>query len=397
MVFRADRILAVLQQKREAFAAFDQGISERREHYKQAMESLCKWSSLEIAEKIALFSFPGALPTEEWDRYSSWKIPFEKEWNNYEESCEWARSVIKNIPTFAVDGSQIYPSKDLSIPVALVQIGWYENHHCAAGLYEKDIQVDVLTPRDLGSDSSGEPKERVVNMRRFQMEIERLVEYIQESRLGSRKLAFLDGALVATFAEVFEPESQDFYVQCLLQLLRASEQSQIPIVAYIDTTYTSDLVTLLRHCFDLPEAPQLHDAQLLSPWLEWGERTPFFICARGGSLNPQDGILNRYQEMRERVGFVYLRTNDNFPARLEIPVWVYEAGLLDWLVDLVRCEVIIGRGYPYVLETADQIAVIRNEDRNLFLRLMQNWAAREKLNLRLSRKTVSKLQRRRVR
>jgi hypothetical protein len=168
-------------------------------------------------------------------------------------------------------------------------------------------------------------------------------------------------------------------------------------VAYIDTTYTSDLVALLKHCFDLPEAPQLHDAQLLSPWLEWGDRTPFFICARGGSLNPQDGILNSYQEMRERVGFVYLRTNDNFPARLEIPVWVYEAGLLDWLVDLVRCEVVIGRGYPYVLETADQIAVIRNEDRNLFLRLMQDWAAREKLNLRLSRKTVSKLQRRRVR
>ncbi|MFS8902227.1 DNA double-strand break repair nuclease NurA [Synechococcus sp. H60.4] len=397
MVFRADRVLAVLQQKREAFVTFDQGLSERREGYRQAMKSLCRWSSAEIAEKTALLDFPGALPTQEWDLHSSWAIPFKQQWASYEESCEWAKSVIKNIPTFAVDGSQIYPSKDLSIPVALVQIGWYENHHCAQGLYEKDIQVDVLTPKDLGSDSSGEPKERVVNMRRFQMETEKLVEYIRRAQLGSRKLAFLDGALVATFAEALEPESRDFYVQCLLQVLRASEQNRIPIVAYIDTTYTSDLVTLLRHCFDLPEAPQLHDAQLLSPWLEWGERTPFFICARGGSLNPQDGILNSYQEMRERVGFIYLRTNNNFPARLEIPVWVYEAGLLDWVVDLVRCEVIIGRGYPYVLETADQIAVIRNEDRNLFLRLMQDWASREKLSLRLSQKTVSKLQRRRVR
>ncbi len=397
MVFRADRVLAVLQQKREAFVSFDQGLAAPREEYRQAMEKLCQWSSAEIAEKIAPLEFPGALPTQEWDLYSSWSVPFEQKWTSREESDEWARSIIKNISTFAVDGSQIYPSKDLSIPVALVQIGWYENHHCAQGLYEKDIQVDVLTPKELGSDNSGEPKERVVNMRRFQMEIERLVEYIQKSQPRSRKLAFLDGALVATFAEVFEPEVRDFYVQCLLQLLRASEQNQIPIVAYIDTTYTSDLVTLLRHCFDLPEALHLHDAQLLSPWLKWGERTPFFICARGGSLNPQDGILNSYQEMRERVGFVYLRTNGNFPARLEIPVWVYEAGLLDWLVDLVRCEVIIGRGYPYVLETADQIAVIRNEDRNLFLRLMQDWAAREQLNLRLSRKMVSKLQRRRFR
>lgn len=397
MVLRTDRILAVLDQKREAFTTFNRDLSERRELYKQAMEQLCKWSGLEIAEKTASSMFPGALPTAEWDMYQSWKVPFVHEWANYEESCEWVKSVIQDIPTFAVDGSQIYPSKELSIPIALVQIGWYENHHCAEGSYKKDIQVDVLTPTDLGANGSGEPKERIVNQRRFQMETERLHEYIQQSEQGSRKLAFLDGALVATFAEAFEPETQDFYVQCLLLLLRASQQNRIPLVAYIDTTYTSDLVTLLKYCFDLPDAPQLHDAQLLSSWLDWGDRTPFFICARGGSLSPQEGILNRYQEMRERVGFVYLRTSDNFPARLEIPVWVYEAGLLDWLVDIVRSEVVIGRGYPYVIETADQTAVIRSEDRNLFLRLMQDWAAREKLNLRLSRKTVSKLQRRRIR
>ncbi len=396
MVFRADRVLAVLQKKREAFAAFDQGNSERRERYRQAMEKLCRWSRAEITEKIAPSAFPGALPTQEWDLYSSWRVPFQQKWNSYEESYEWARPVIKDVPTFAVDGSQIYPSKDLSIPVALVQIGWYENYHCDQGLYEKDIQVDVLTPKDLEVRDSGEPKESIVNKRRFQMETGKVAEYIWQSQPGSRKLAFLDGVLVATFAETFDSKSRDFYVECLLQVLRASEQNRIPVVAYIDTAYNSDLVTLLRNCFDLPEAPHLHDAQLLSSWLQWGDRTPFFVCACSGVLNPQEGILSRYQEMQGRVGFVYLRTNDNFPARLEIPVWVYEAGLLDWLVDLVRCEVIIGRGYPYVLETADQVAVIRNEDRSLFLRLMQEWASRENLNLRLSRKTLSKLQRRRV-
>ncbi|MEN9225377.1 MAG: DNA double-strand break repair nuclease NurA, partial [Thermostichus sp. DRC_bins_24] len=140
------------------------------------------WSMLQIAEKIAPFAFPGALPTAEWDTYRNWKLPFHHEWTNYEESCEWVKPIIRNIPTFAVDGSQIYPSKDLSIPVALIQIGWYENHHCAEGFYQKDIQVDVLTPQDLGSSSSGEPKERIVNLRRFQMETARLAEYIQQSQ-----------------------------------------------------------------------------------------------------------------------------------------------------------------------------------------------------------------------
>ncbi len=397
MVLRTDRILAILEQKREAFADFKMGWAERRNLYKQAMEQLCHWSGLEIAEKTADCLFPGALPTAEWDLYHSWRVPFTQKWSNYEESCEWVHSVIQDVPTFAVDGSQIYPGRDLSIPIALVQIGWYENHHSATGSYEKDIRVDILTPLELGAYSSGEPKEQLVNQRRFQMETERLREYIEHSKKGSRKVAFLDGTLLATFAEVFDSETQDFYVQCLLGVLRASQENRIPLVAYIDTTYTSDLVSLLRHCFDLPEAPHLHDAQLLSPWLEWGDRTPFFISARAGSLNPQEGILNRYQEMRERIGFVYLKTSDNFPVRLEIPVWVYEAGLLDWLVDIVRCEVVIGRGYPYVIETADQTALIRGEDRTLFLRLMQDWADRENLNLRLSRKTISKLQRRRIR
>ncbi|MFS8836599.1 NurA domain-containing protein, partial [Synechococcus sp. WC101] len=103
MVFRADRVLAVLQQKREAFVTFDQGLSERREGYRQAMERLCQWSSAEIAEKIAPLDFPGALPTQEWDLYSSWSVPFEQAWTSHEESDEWARSIIKNISTFAVD------------------------------------------------------------------------------------------------------------------------------------------------------------------------------------------------------------------------------------------------------------------------------------------------------
>ncbi len=72
-----------------------------------------------------------------------------------------------------------------------------------------------------------------------------------------------------------------------------------------------------------------------------------------------------------------------------------EAGRLGWVLDVVRAEVAIGKGYPYAIETADQVAVLRNEDRQQFLRLMQDWSAQHDLNLRLSRKLASKLTRRR--
>jgi hypothetical protein len=77
-----------------------------------------------------------------------------------------------------------------------------------------------------------------------------------------------------------------------------------------------------------------------------------------------------------------------------VPLWVYEAGLLESVLAWVRGEVIIGGGYPYVIETADQTAVLKAEDRQMFFRLLQDWADSEDLNLRLSRKMVSKVRRR---
>ncbi len=399
MAIRSAQVFSILDQKREAFAAFDLNITEKRKLYAKAMGDLCSWSSLEIAERLSQAPAPGAFATLEWDHYQNWSIPFPHRWSNYEESREWVEQTIRNIPTFAVDGSQLYLDKDISLPIALVQIGWFENRHSREGIYEKDISIDIMTPKDLGASNSGEPKAQAINLRRTQMEIDRLVDYIH-AQIGPRSehsLAFFDGALVATFAEPYDPDVQDRYVRSLLKLLRASESQQVPLIAYIDTTYTRDLTNMLKYLFDLPDAPQIHDAQLLEGYLNWGDRTPLFVCARSGTQQGHQGILTTYQEMRDRIGFIYLRTNDNFPVRLEFPLWMAEQDLLDWAIDIVRCEVIIGKGYPYAIETADQVALLRAEDRSHFIRVLQEWSQRENLPLRLSRKTVSKLQRRRVR
>jgi hypothetical protein len=46
----------------------------------------------------------------------------------------------------AVDGSQIPPSKELSVPVGAIQIGWFLNYHLPGGRYEKDVLFMVLAP-----------------------------------------------------------------------------------------------------------------------------------------------------------------------------------------------------------------------------------------------------------
>ncbi len=397
MSLRSQQIRQILDQKREAFAGFDFVLTRKRQQYEQALQSVQHLTGLDIAAKLAPLAQPGSLPTREWDQHQTWQIPFDQTWTNHQESLEWVDTILENVPTFAVDGSQLVLDKDISLPVALVQIGWYENLHSKAGQYTKDIRVDVLTPQDLGVASNADPKTLVVNLRRFEMEIERLTEYIQ-SAPDPNRIVFFDGSLVATFAEVFDPDIQAQYVRCILTLLRASQTHRIPLVAYIDTTYTRDLTQMVRHIAQLPEAPQLHDAALLESWLpQWGDRTPMFVCSRSGTQQGQQGILTQYQEMRESLGFVYLKTHGHYPVRLELPTWILEDGILDWVVDIVRCEVIIGKGYPYAIETADQTALLRAEDRGQFVRLLQDWCDQANLPIRLSRKVISKLQRRRVR
>jgi hypothetical protein len=174
----------------------------------------------------------------------------------------------------------------------------------------------------------------------------------------------------------------------------------VPLVAYIDTSLARDIVGMLRHLplaggpggdplpADLPSWRGIHDALLWHGSLRWGDRTPAFISARGD-------LLSGYGEQKGDIAFVYLQAaQDRPPARLELPRWVLDAGLLDRVVDVVRAEVIVGPGYPYPIEAADAVAVIRQADRDQFYGMVQRFAERRGLALTFSRKALSKDRRR---
>jgi hypothetical protein len=72
----------------------------------------------------------------------------------------------------------------------------------------------------------------------------------------------------------------------------------------------------------------------------------------------------------------------------------YEQGLADYVLDAVRGEVIVGNGYPYVIEAADQTAVISTQDREVFYAAFQEFAQRKGFELKIARKAISKAHRR---
>lgn len=389
MPLKPSQIHDILNAKREDFQAFDRRTLNILQKYRAALAELTQWPAEKIAAQHSLQAADvGATPLESLEGTDHCVMPFKFVWQNREQSLAWVRDRLTGITTFAVDGSQIFPGKDLSVPIALVQVGWFENPHLPSGGYEKDIALDVMTPTDLQVERSGEPVDRTVNFRRFEMEVQRLIQYIEEHPNRSDCLVFFDGSLIGTFADAFDYEMKQKYVGCFLDLLRASETHRVPLVGYVDTSQASDLAVMLQHLFQLPDCSLITDALLLNEYMNWGDRTPLFLCQRSG-------ILMEYQEQRSNIAFTYLKTTrEGYPARVEMPIWMHEAGLLSRVMDWVRGEVIIGSGYPYVIETADQTAVLQADDRYAFFKILQDWAEQEEINLRFSRKMVSKVRRR---
>jgi hypothetical protein len=399
MILR-QQVLAGLHAKRAHFRAFNDEIRSETETYDEALGRLAQMRRDELDARLASTQTPGALPTREFDRAPNLRINFAQRWSNHEEARQWASAILLDHPVFAVDGSQIPPSSDLALPVAAVQIAWFDNRHTRDGRYTKDAALDLLGPDELLSEFDGERQisEQPVNLRRFAREAEAIKRWMEDMAAETPErmpLALFDGSLVISFADRLQEQMRAAYVDAVLDLLRTSERTRIPLVGYVDSSNARDLVHMLANCFELREAERIDDARISGAGMQWGDRTPFFVCARGSADRRQPGVLERFAEYRRGVGFVYLKTNSaSPPARLDVPHWVFEAGLLDETLDLVRAEVIVGNGYPYALEAADAAAVLTARDREAFRLMVEKFAEREGITARVSQKAVSKSRRR---
>ena len=402
-----DKILAQLDGKKDKFRAFEGELRDESKVFRDALEQLAALSRADLELRLSGTETPGALPTEEFDAAPKLCLPFLHRWNNHAEARDWAYQALLDHTTLAVDGSQIPPHSGFSIPVAAVQVAWFENRHSPTGSFVKDAEIEILTPEDLKAGSDGERTEQKINARRFEMETGKLCQ-LMESLAAERDrqsslaklpvalpVALFDSSLVISFADRLQGKMRERHVNAMLKLLQCSEATGIPLVGYVDSSDARDLTKMLSLSFSLPEARQLHDAELVDDLLNWGNRTPLFICKRGGADQKQTSVLQEFEAQQQSIGFVYLKTGSQAPpARLEIPMWIHRQGLLDRVLDVVRAEVVVGNGYPYAIETADAAAVISTRDRETFYALFQQFAERQGIKLHVSQKAASKARRR---
>lgn len=391
-MFDPGKVITALEQKQALFQDSNRLLGTEIETLLKSLTGWADQPATEIETALQEESWPGALPSPEQEVLPL-VIPFGASWKNHREARVWALQTLEGTTTFAADGSQITPAREVSIPVGVVQIGWFENRHVNSGRgdFEKNIAVEILTPSELAiSEHSSVDAE--IEWWRFKGEIEQIERFMSEAAQRPEPcVAFFDGSLIVSFIQHLPVSRQLVYIRQIEHLLVVSEQTQIPFVAYVDTSFANDVTTMLAHLNQLGHRPRVSDAALLGSLMpEWGSRSRLFRCARKDRVLAIDG-----KKYYKRFLVTYLRTTaGNPPARLEIPDWVLAAGKLEQVLNIVRAECVVGTGYPYTLETADVTAVLTAQDRERFLALFQQFSANAGLPLRFSRKAISKRYRR---
>src|SRR5215467_7677463 len=171
MIYR-EKILAALEARRADFAQFNEGIIADFALYREAIDRLKSTSFADLMARLSATEYPGALPTPEFDSARSLVVPFEHRWRNHEEAGRWAYDTLLGRTTFAADGSQIFPTKDVSVPVAAVQVAWFENAHTPDGRYTKDASFEILAPSELAVRPGSVTGfyEQAVHFRRYKLE-----------------------------------------------------------------------------------------------------------------------------------------------------------------------------------------------------------------------------------
>jgi len=403
-----NRVVASLESKREQFTGYDAELAAEQKRLADSFDAFRSQSQAELAAAIdeSGEEWPGALPTEDIDAADGMRVAFGNQWNNHQEARVWALDILRDRPVLAVDGSQITPTKDFSMPVGAVQVGWFVNEHrpAAPGTqnYVKDVQFEVLAPDELGdeddSDAEGGFPNWRVNQQRFVMECGKLCELMEEYSErpeAERPLCFFDGSFIISFAGQLRENRAKVYIEAVDRLLHCSRQTRTPLVGFVDSSYSRDVVTLVNLLYPGAQITRSGDASLFGRILTaWGDRSPLFLCARRDSLNLDPSRATKAPFYKD-VAFTYVNlVRDRAPARLEMPRWILDAGRADEIIDRVRAESVVGVGYPYAIETADALAVISQQDRERFYRILQDFLEQSDIEMSAARKMRSKQQRR---
>jgi hypothetical protein len=314
----------------------------------------------------------------------------------------------------ASDGSDIDPDPHLRVPYALIHVAlvalaynppdfWVKPH---VGLRFRREDLRIAVP----GDAEPVPVDRlVVDTLRAYEELAGLWQRVLElpaDPFHRPLLAMMDGFILWQHRGEKQEELGHKYLADGVHILTEFHRAGVPIVSFDNTHHYEVVRTLMAlecptpdrmACAGCREAPprcrilrDLADSDLFG-FLPPGARSAIFQPVYRGETGWRLPQAIRSQD--PRLGFFYVNTGVEI-ARIEMPLWIREAGLLDLVHGIVvdQCQPLRAEtaGYPVALTLAHNEAALTPRDRQAVQLMVDEALARRGVYLVPSAKARAK-------
>lgn len=302
---------------------------------------------------------------------------------------EAPKSVPSSFFAIAADGSQIQPDRHGIALYYLINVGSIilrEN----SGETPLPRSVPFLYYRDEDLyEGNRLVQGNLLDVRRGLAEIKELSERVKEAADRARKdkipiLALMDGTLLLWILE----EEKTLHLDKIRAYTREMEEIRNAgalLAGFISRPRYCEVVDLLRLAHFGEEI--FNEPPLRRPWGSLTDASLFSFLPPGwrSALFESPSILNDYYG-ENRIFFFYLNIGGEI-ARVEVPGWIAEhKDLLALVHGTILKQSENTNGYPYVLERAHELAVIKAQERKSLEEMIERAMVRKGLIPRVSPK-----------
>ncbi len=308
----------------------------------------------------------------------------------------------------AADGSQIYPDIHAAALYYVTNVGLFTFYHGADRLPQEFSDPHLAYADSEVRDHFDQViTNAVVNARRTIREMEVLAGAVWEQRTTEQTvLALYDGRLLFWLGNEV-PDMLQLMAAYRAAMVRIhdtdtyAQPHHVSIAGYVDRPTSRFVINMLelmildeseitRYRLSHPgEYEGIDDRWLFSRWLKPGERSALMI-----QQSPQNKEYKQDWGHSYEVVFFYINVGtlgQPHIARVEIPMWVAKsADAVRETHALLVAQCRMSGNFPYALIRADEIAVIRNTDRQTLQELINTELIRQQQNPEISGKLVGK-------
>jgi len=287
-------------------------------------------------------------------------------------------ATVKDATFIAADGSQINPDRHAATQFCLVNVGAIKvklNSGDAPEIFTDSelLYGDELLPNGIAM------SEGMVALRRDLRERAKLDELSKDT--NGPVVTLTDGPIELWGAKGDDPKAYGEFVDKYKSVLSRLLSRDVITAGYVDKPSADLVIRLLEIAIankdQIQNLREYHPLRGVSDRWLYGEREKPLLPPehRSAVFRIQSGSEKIYQNALS-LHFFYLNVGTEghpWPVRVEIPKWVADdKDKLDLLhtVLIVQCRMMGSKPYPYLLNRAHEIAVVKHEEKQQIEQLL---------------------------